>query len=96
MPPRQEALKSDTLDLVHMGVCIRYKVLILENCSNRREKGKLLLWGGFAAQMEPRSVRSVCLSSPHVFVRSLHKDTLRKKKEKDVCVRVSGDIKCPL
>ena len=96
---KKKLLKSETLDFVNMDVCPRYQVLTLEkttkNCSNRRGKGELFLLsrGGFAAQMEQRGVGSVCLSSPHVFVRSLQKDTLRKTKND---VWVSGGMKWPL
>lgn len=84
---KKKLLKSETLDFVNMDVCPRYQVLTLggkkKNCSNRREKGELLLSrGGFAAQMEQRGVGSVCLSSPHVFVWSLQKDILRKRKKR--------------
>lgn len=62
---------------------------MLEDCSNTRKREPSPM--GIAAQMEPRRAWVVYLSSPHVFVRSLHTDTERKKS-----VRGEWRFKWPL
>lgn len=68
---------------------------MLEDCLNIRNKDPYLL--GIAAQMEPRRALPVYLSSPHVFVRSLHTE---RRGGKESCVRMNGDLsshyKCTL
>lgn len=48
---KQEALKTNTLDLLNMDVCMRYKVLVPEKLFKQDERKVNSSSWGFAAQM---------------------------------------------